>query len=182
MNRIRTRWIITALGGVFVVTSACNREPNEPSEPREQAAEVQKEASEEMRANNREAQQTTNEAQQQAREDNATIQAKANEEIRKANAALESEKVALVAWSQTKLDELNALIDAARVKAVKAPARLQASFEAGMKEVQAKRDELANEVASIKETGTTKATDFKNHMDTEVNRLRTRIEGLERAL
>jgi hypothetical protein len=208
MTRIQTILIITALGGGSIGTIACDRTPEQSHK---QAMETQMEAARDIQGNNQEAQKAIDEAQreaaktaavatkttteaateadkkiaeaqQQARQDNAQVQAKANEKIREANADVIGDKAELRVWGQKKLDSLNNLIDGARVKAQKAPAKVLASFEAGLKEVQTKRDALAAELASVEAQGAQKATEFKTRLNTEVDQLKARVEKLECSL
>jgi hypothetical protein len=179
MTFIRTMLIISALGAGSLAASACNRTPEEA---RKDGVEAQQEATAKIRDNEQEAQKAVTEAQQAAKYDNAQAQAKANEEIREANREVGADKTELRAWGQKKIDDLNDRIDSARVKAQNAAPKAQTKFDAAMKSVQAKRDQLASEVASIEEPGARTPADFKAHFDTEVSRLEKRIDTVEHSL
>jgi hypothetical protein len=110
------------------------------------------------------------------------VQAKANEKIREANVDMIADKAEVHVWGQKKIDGLNNMIDDARVKAQKAPPKAQASLEAGLKEVQTQRDGLTAELASVETEGAKKTAAFKTRLDSEVDRLKLRVEKLERSL
>jgi hypothetical protein len=200
--------IISALGGGSLVASACNRTPDEA---RKDGIEAQQEATAKIRDNKQEAQKAITEAQQEAtkktaaanentkqvtdeankkvadaeqanRYGNAQAQAKANVEIREANREVGADTAELRMWGQKKIDDLNNRIDSARVKAQKSTPKAQTKFDVAMKGVQAKRDELASEIASIEEPGARTPADFKAHFDTEVTRLENRIDTVSQSL
>lgn len=208
MTRFQSILIITGLSGAGFGALACNRTPDEAYK---EAVETQKEAVQDIRENNQEAQQAVTEAQreaaktggeaardtneavneanakaanaiQEARHDNAQVQAEANKDIREANADVIGGKADLRVWGQKKLDDLNNLIDGARVKAQKAIPTAQAKLEVGLKQVEIKRDELTHELASIETQSAEKAAAFKARLDSEVDQLKTRVEKIERAL
>jgi hypothetical protein len=208
MPRIRTILIIATLGGGCLGAGACGRTPEEAHGD---AVEAQRTASKDIHHNNQQAQESidkaerdsaksataatkdTNdavssadkkiaEAKQQARQDNAEVQAKANEKIREANVDMIADKADARVWGQKKIDGLNNMIDDARVKAQSAPAKARASLEAGLKEVQTQRDGLTAELASVETEGAKKTAAFKTRLDSEVDRLKLRVEKLERSL
>ncbi|HEX7480884.1 MAG TPA: hypothetical protein VF331_23985 [Polyangiales bacterium] len=208
MNRLQSILIVLALCGGTFAMSACDRTPEQAHE---QAVDTQHEAAQDIHDNNQkalhtiaeaeheaaktaatatratdeaatEANKKVDEAKQQARADNAQVQATANKEIRADNVVAEGDKSDLRLWGQKKLDGLSNMIDEARVNAQKAPAKVPANFEGGLKEVQTKRDELSTELASIETQGAQKSSAFKTRMNSEVDQLKTRIETLDRSL
>lgn len=208
MTFIRTVLIISALGGASLAASACN---HTPEEARKDGVEAQQKATVEIRDNDRQAQKAITEAEQEAakktaqanentqqvtdeaskkiaeaqqanRYGNAQAQAKANTQIREANREAGADKAELRMWGQKKIDGINDKIDSARVKAQKATPKAQTKFDVAMKSVQAKRDELASQVAAIDEKSAPAPADFKAHFDTEITRLENRIDTVEKAL
>jgi hypothetical protein len=205
MDKARSLFIIVALlGGA----AACNRSP---AAEQQQAVEAQNEANQHINEVNREAADKTAEvrkdvnekaaevrkdydklvaegnekiaeAKQDAREEAANAQAKANESIRDANRGVVAADDNLRTWGQEKIDGLNNRIDETRVKAEKAKPEVKAEVEAGLKDVQAKRDAIVTEFASL-DTKSAKTVDkFKDRVDTEIGRLKDRVDRLERRL
>jgi uncharacterized phage infection (PIP) family protein YhgE len=121
-------------------------------------------------------------AKQDARETAANAQAKANETIRDANRGVVAADDDLRTWGQEKIDGLNNRIDETRVKAEKAKPEVKAEVEAGLKDVQTKRDAIVTEFASL-DTKSEKTVDkFKGRVDAEIDRLKDRVDRLERKL
>ena len=205
MDKARSLFIIVALlGGA----GACNRTP---AEQQQNAVEAQNEANRKIHEANQEAAEKTAEVRkdvnektadtrkeydktvaegnekiaeikQDAREKAASAQANANEAIRDANRGVVAADESLRTWGQQKIDSLNNRIDEARVKAEKAKPEARAEFEAGMKDVQAKRDALVSEFASL-DTRSEKTVDkFKGRVDAEIDRLKERVDRLEKRL
>jgi chromosome segregation ATPase len=205
MDKARSLFIIVALLGG---SAACNRTP---AEQQQQAVEAQNEANQKINEAAREANEKTAEvrkdvnekaaevrkdydkviaegnekvaeAKQDARETAASAQAKANEEIREANRDIVAADDSLRTWGQEKIDGLNNAIDETRVKAEKAKPEVKAEVEAGLKDVQAKRDAIVTEFASL-DTKSEKTVDkFKSRVDNEIDRLKDRVDRLERKL
>ena len=207
MTRIETTLILMALWGAAFVAGACNRSPEEAHTD---AVEAQQEATQDIKANDKQAEDKIAEvkteaakteaeamheantavketdkkvavAHEEARADNAQAQAKANETIRAANVEVASGKSEMQQWGQKKIDDLNNTIDSARADVQKLPAKAQANFDVGLKSVIVKRDELKNELASLEAQSETQATAFKARIDSEVDRLKTRIGTLKQA-
>ena len=205
MDKARKLFIIVALLGAAGAGSACNRTP---AEEQRQAMEAQNEANRDIHEANREAtersaeiRQDTNEraaelrkdydktvaegnekiqeAQKGAREESAEAQAKANETIREANRGIVASDDTLREWGQERIDSLNTKIDEARVKAEKAEPKVRAEFEAGMKDVQAKRDAIVTEFAAVDTKSEQAVEKFKSRADNELDRLEDRVEKLE---
>jgi dsDNA-specific endonuclease/ATPase MutS2 len=206
MDKTRGLFILVALlGGA---AAGCNRTP---ADEQKQAVEAQTEANREIQEANRQAAEQTaevrkdvnektaeirkdydktvaegnekvQEAQQDARETAAAAQAKANEEIRDANRNVVAADDTLRSWGQERIDALNNKIDDARVKAEKAKPQVRAEFEAGIKDVQAKRDALVTEFASTDTRNTAEVDRFKGKIDAEIDRLKDRVDRLEKRL
>jgi hypothetical protein len=205
MDKARSLFILVALLGS---AGACNRSP---AEQQQSAIEAQNEANQKINEANREATEKTAEvrkdvndkateirkdydkvvaegnekvaeAKQDARETAASAQAKANETIREANRDVVAADDNLRTWGQEKIDGLNNKIDETRVKAEKAKPEIKAEVEAGLKDVQAKRDAIVTEFASL-DTKSEKTVDkFKDKVDSEIGRLKDRVDRLERKL
>jgi hypothetical protein len=163
-------------------TEARSKMAGAQKEATKDVAAAQKEATKDVAAATQEAKTTVAEADQKARGEGAQAQANANVEIRKANQKATSETTDLRAWSQKKMDDLDNAIDAARAKEQTAAPKGRASFEAGMKAVEIRRDALRAEVASL-ETQTAKGmADFKDRLDKAGNQLKQRVSELSAAL
>lgn len=205
MDKARSLFIIVALlGGA----GACNRTP---AEEQQNAVEAQNQANRDIHEANREAAEKTAEvrkdvnekaaeirkdydkvvaegnekiaeAKQDARETAANAQAKANETIRDANRGVVSADDSLRTWGQEKIDSLNNRIDEARVKAEKAKPEARTQFEAGLKDVQEKRDAIVTEFASLDTKSAQTVDKFKNRVDAEIDRLKERVDRLENKL
>jgi chromosome segregation ATPase len=205
MDKARSLFIIVALLGG---SAACNRSP---AEQQQQAVEAQNEANRKINEAQHEANEKTAEvrkdvnekaaevrkdydklvaegnekvaaAKQDARETAASEQAKANEKIREANRDVVAADDSLRTWGQEKIDGLNNAIDETRVKSEKAKPEVKAEVEAGLKDVQAKRDAIVTEFASL-DTKSEKTVDkFKDRVDTEIDHLKQRVDRLERKL
>lgn len=206
MKKARSLIILAALltGGL----GACNRTP---AEQQEKAVEAQNEANGKINDATREANEKVaevrkdvnektadarkdydkvvadgnekvEEAKQDAREKAATAQADANEKIRDANRNIVAQDDKLRAWGQEKIDGLNNRIDETRVKAEKAKPDVKAEVEKGLADVQQKRDALVTEFASL-DTKNEKTVDkFKDRVDTEIGRLKDRVDRLEKRM
>jgi hypothetical protein len=174
------------LGSTLLASTGCNQSAEEAQKTAQQA---QRQASSEIHDNNRAATKEIDEvkraaaekvaeAQQENRHENAEAQAEANVDIRKANLDVATDAAGLRLWGQKKIDGLNTRMDSARVKAQNATPARQTAFDAGMKSIQTRRDELAGEVATSEGAGMRKPDVFKTYMDTEVARLEARIDQL----
>ena len=174
------------LGSTLVIATGCTPSPEEAQKTAQAA---QRQASSEIHDNNRAATKEIAEVKQAAaekiaaaeqsnRHENAEAQAEANVEIRKANLDVAADAAGLRLWGQKKIDGLNTRMDSARVKAQNATPARQTAFDAGMKPIQTRRDELAGEVATSEAPGMRKPDVFKTYLDTEVTRLEARIDQL----
>lgn len=208
MEKARCLFIIVALLGGVGAAAGCNRTP---ADEQQQAVEAQQEANRDIHEANREATQHTAEvrkdvnektaeirkeydqavaegnekiaeAKQEARETAAEAQARANETIREANRGIVAADDQLRVWGQEKVDGLNDKIDGARAKAEKAKPQVKAEIEAGLQDVQAKRDAIVNEFASMDTRSEAAVDRFKNKVDAEIDRLMERVDRLERKL
>jgi flagellar biosynthesis GTPase FlhF len=206
MDKTRGLFILVALLGGTAV--GCNKTP---ADQQKEAMEAQNEANQKVQEANHEASEKTaevrkdvnehtadmrkdydktvadgnqkiQEAQQDAREKAASAQANANETIRDANRNVTWTDESLRTWGQEKIDSLNNKIDDAKVKAEKAKPTLRADFEAGIKDVQAKRDAIVTEFASLDTRSSVAVDKFKSRVDTEIDRLKDRVDRLERKL
>ncbi|HKU44485.1 MAG TPA: hypothetical protein VJR89_40270 [Polyangiales bacterium] len=206
MDKARSLFILVALLGGSV--TACNRTP---ADEQRQAVEAQNEANRDIQQANREAAEKTAEvrkdvnektadlrkeydktvaegnekvaeAQKDAREKAAEAQANANEDIRDANRNVISKDDSLRVWGQEKIDSLNNDIDQARVKAEKAAPKAKAEFETGIKDVQAKRDAIVSEFASVDNKSEAAVDKFKTRVDNEIDKLKERVDRLESKL
>lgn len=207
MDKARSLFILVALiGGAGA--GACNRTP---ADQQQQAVEAQNQANQKITEANRDATEKTAEvrkdvnektaearkdydktvadgnekiaeAKQDARETAANAQAKANEKIRDANRGVVAADDKLRTWGQEKIDGLNNRIDETRVKAEKAKPEVKAEVEKGLADVQAKRDALVTEFASL-DTKSEKTVDkFKDRVDNEIDKLKDRVDRLDRRL
>lgn len=206
MEKARSLFILVALlGGA---AAGCNRTP---ADEQKQAMEAQSEANRDVQEANREAAEKTaevrkdvnektaeirkdydkavvegnekiQEAQQDAREKSAAAQANANETIRDANRNVVAADDTLRSWGQEKIDTLNNKIDDAKVKAEKAKPQVRAEFEAGIKDVQTKRDAIVTEFASVQTRTAADVDRFKGKVDAEIDRLKDRVDRLEKRL
>jgi hypothetical protein len=208
MDKARSLFILVALLGGAGAGAACNKTP---ADQQHEAVEAQNEANSKINEANREATEKTAEvrkdvnektadirkdydktvaegnekiaeAKQDARETAANAQANANEKIRDANRGIVAADDNLRTWGQEKIDSLNNRIDETRVKAEKAKPEVKAEVEKGLQDVQAKRDAIVTEFASL-DTKSEKTVDkFKDRVDTEIDRLKDRVDRLERRL
>jgi hypothetical protein len=206
MDKTRSLFILVALiGGLG---AGCNRTP---ADEQKQAVEAQSEANRDIHEANQQAAEKTaevrkdvnektadirkeydktvadgnekvREAQQDAREKAAAAQANANEEIRDANRNVVAADDTLRSWGQERIDALNNKIDDARVKAEKAKPQARAEFEAGIKDVQAKRDAIVTQFASTDTRSSAEVDRFKGKVDAEIDRLKDRVDRLEKHL
>lgn len=206
MDKTRSLLIIVALlGGA---AAGCNRTP---AEEQKSAIEAQNEANRDIQEANREASEKTaeirkdvnedtaaarkdydktvaegnekvQEAQQEAREKSAEAQANANEKIREANRNVIAADDSLRTWGQERIDTLNNKIDEARVKAETAKPQLRAEVEAGLKDVQTKRDAIVTEFAALDTKSEAEVNRFKGRIDAEIERLEERVDRLENRL
>lgn len=149
---------------------------------RSKEAEAQQAASEEAAEAAQEANAAVAEANQKARGKGAVAQANANVEVRKANRATAKAMTDLREWSQQRLDYLDNAIDAARAKEQTAAPKLRASFEAGMKAVEVRRDALRADAASIVTQSAKEMADFKQRFEREGDQLKERVDQLSAAL
>jgi uncharacterized protein YicC (UPF0701 family) len=206
MEKARTLFIVVALLGGSAV--GCNRTP---ADEQNQAVEAQQEANKDIHEANREAAEHTAEvrkdvnektgeirqeydkavaegnekiaeAKQDAREESAKAQAAANETIRDANRGIVAADDGLRVWGQEKVDDLNNKIDNARVKAEQAKPQVKAEVEAGLKDIQAKRDAIVTEFAAMDTRSEAAVDKFKTRVDAELDRLKDRVDRLERKL
>jgi hypothetical protein len=207
MEKARCLFIIAALLGVGAA-AGCNRTP---ADEQQQAVEAQQEANREIHEANREATKHTaevredvnaktaeirkeydqavaegnekiQEAKQDARETAAEAQARANETIREANRGIVAADEGLREWGQEKVDSLNNKIDGTRVKAEQAQPQVKAEVEAGLKDVQEKRDAIVTEFASLDTRSEAAVDKFKSKVSAAIDRLEDRVERLERKL
>jgi len=208
MDKARSLFIIVALLGGAGAGAACNRTP---ADEQQHAVEAQTEANQKINDANREANEKTAEvrkdvnektadarkdydkvvadgnekiaeAKQDARETAANAQANANETIRDANRGVVAADDNLRTWGQEKIDSLNNRIDETRVKAEKAKPAVKAEVEKGLEDVQVKRDAIVTEFASL-DTKSEKTVDkFKDRVDSEIGRLKDRVDRLEKRL
>lgn len=181
------------------VFTACERTPQEAHED---AVEAQRSANEKIQEAKREAaetasdvqrkateaetarQQELDEANRAAREKSAAAQAEANEKIREANTDIKQASASseLRVWAQRQLDELSNMIDAATVKVEKAPDRARAEYESEIKLVRESRDQLLTEVAKLDDRTISNSALFRADLDQRIDRLKDRLERIERRL
>jgi hypothetical protein len=130
----------------------------------------------------READKKVGEATDDAREKIAKAQANANDKIREANREVGDQKAELRKWGQEKLDELNHLIDDAKVKAQTAAPKVRSNFSTAIRDVELRRDALQSELASLEVRAVTNYDKDKDEMTGRIDHLKDRIRQLTRTL
>jgi hypothetical protein len=183
---IQTLFIMGALVAGASASSACNRSP---AAAHDDAVEAQKTADQKAVEAQQEAEKATanatksaQQAMADARAKAAEAQATANEKIRTANRDIEGEKGTNRDWGQKKLDDVNNMIDEARVKAQKADPKAKANFNTAIADVQAQRDALQAEVASLDAKTGTEVDHSKDDFSKRVDRIKEQIRSMEKSL
>jgi len=176
--------IATLVGGA---AAGCNRNPNDAHND---AVEAQKEADQtavEARQNAEkkiaEANKDVQQAADDAREKAAEAQANANEKIRQANREITGTTNDDVKnWAQKKVDDVNNMIDGAKAKAQAAKPKAKASFNTAIEGVQAQRDALQTQVATLHEGTGEQLDKAKDEFSNRVDKVKDQIRNIEKSL
>jgi hypothetical protein len=206
MAKTRMLMIIAALGGASL--GACNRQPDDANQ---KAVEAQNAANHEIAEAHRTADHDTADVKKNVADDVnaargnydkavaegnqkienvhrdesqkvANAQAEANEKVRSANRDVSTENADLREWGQKKIDGLNDKIDDATAKAQKAAPQVRAEFQAGISDVQTKRDALIGQFASLDARHGDAVNHFKDRVSTQIDQLKDRVDRLEKRL
>ena len=182
----RCKLVVTAAASSLLLLGACNKAPEASQTEAVEAQgaanqkinEAKQEAVKDTAAVQAEADQKIAEAQKTAAAESAKAQANANDTIRAATEDIVKARNDLREWAQKKLDEVDHAIDAVQVDAQKASpkAKVRADYERAMADIQAKRTELHDEVASIDKQPATDLTKLKDAMTAQVDALKTHVE------
>jgi uncharacterized protein YPO0396 len=178
--------VIGALVAGAGVGTACDRTPKEAHED---AVEAQREADKTTMNAAKKADEAVNDATndaraaaEKARTEAAEAQAKANEKIREANRDIVGKQDGVHDWAQTKIDDVNNLIDEARAKAQKANPAAKAKFNSTIDEVQAQRDQLQAELASLETKTGDQLDKNKAEFSDRFDRITDRIKSVQKSL
>ena len=168
----------------------CNKSPaetqNEAIEAQRQADKTAAEAREEADKKNSEtmaeANKDVNKANDDAREKAAKARANANDKTREANQELAAKQGDLNQWGEKKLDEINSLIDDAKVKAQTAAPKARAQFNNAIRDVEVRRDAIKTDLASLGARADLTYDKAKDTINGRVDQLKDRIHQIERSL
>ncbi|HEY2733208.1 MAG TPA: hypothetical protein VGI70_04450 [Polyangiales bacterium] len=187
-NHKQTLLVIGALVVGASATSACNRSPNEAhndavaaqQEADKTAAKAKEDADKKVAEANTDAQKAVDDARKEA----AEAQAKANEKIRDANRDItgKTDTNDVRTWAQQKIDSVNNDIDTAKAKAQTAPPKNKAKFNAAIEDIQHQRDVLQTEVASLETRSGDSLDKGKQEFSSRVDRVKDRIQNIEKSL
>jgi len=174
---------LLCVASLTMAVSACDS----PASSEDQAIEAQNEADRDRNEAIREAAEKTAEAEakataasvearDEARRIAETSQAEANAAAQEANAEITKAHNELREWSRVKLEALDKAIERARVDASKKSTRVQSNFDEVMRDVDAQRVSIQQELATLD----TRAADgwerFKTDYEVRMDALESRLK------